>query len=250
MIEKNRIKAVIIDDMPSAVEMLKMDLSQHCPEVMIIGTADGVVSGAKLLRQLKPEVVFLDIEMQDGSGFDLLEILPEINFKIIFVTASDQHAIKAFRFSAIDYLLKPINVADLKEAVGKVTEVDSREKVEVLLEHWSQQEFQHRIALHTNEEIKIVNIADIIRCESDNNYTYFHFLNGSKFLVTRTLKSFDILLSPQRFLRVHQSHLVNLNHVRSYIRSEGGYLLMADKSHVPVSVRKKAEVVEILDRKS
>jgi two-component system LytT family response regulator len=249
MIEEKMIKAVLIDDIPSAIEMLRADLNQHCPEVTIIGTADGVVSGAKLLRQLTPEVVFLDIEMQDGSGFDLLEILPEINFKIIFVTASDQHAIKAFRFSAIDYLLKPINVADLQEAVGKVAQIDSREKVEVLLEHWSQQEDQHRIALHTSEEIKIVNIKDIVRCESDNNYTYFHFLNGSKFLVTRTLKSFDILLSPHRFLRVHQSHLVNLNQVRSYMRSEGGYLLMADKSHVPVSVRKKAEVMEILDNK-
>jgi len=241
------IKAVIIDDVLSAMKMLESDISEHLPEVEIIGKASSVVEAAKLLRKLTPDVVFLDIELEDGTGFDLLEILPEINFKIIFVTASDQHAIRAFRFSAIDYLLKPINVEDLIEAVGKISLFDSKEKVEVLLEH--QKEDRSRITLHSSEEIKIVQVQDIIRCASDNNYTYFYFLNGSKFLVTRTLKSFDQLLDGQGFLRVHQSHLVNLRHVKSYMKSEGGYLLMTDKSQVPVAVRKKAEVLEVLGRR-
>jgi two-component system LytT family response regulator len=194
-------------------------------------------------------VVFLDIELEDGSGFDLLQILPEVNFKIIFVTASDQHAIRAFRFSAIDYLLKPIDLESLKEAVGKAASNDSRANVEVLLDHWSGKPDSSRIALHSSDEIKVVDISDIVRCESDNNYTTFHFINKTRFLVTRTLKSFDQLLREKGFYRVHQSHLVNITHIKSYIKSEGGYLLMSDHSRVPVAVRKKAEVVELLDRR-
>ena len=229
--------------------MLESDLQTHCPEIIIVGKAGSVVSGAKLVRQLKPDVVFLDIELEDGTGFDLLEILPEIDFKIIFVTASDQHAIKAFRFSAIDYLLKPINISDLKEAVHKIGVDDTKEKVEVLLDHWSDKSDSTRIALHSSEEIKIVYLQKIIRCESDNNYTYFHFDDQNKFLVTRTLKSFDQLLRYKGFIRVHQSHLVNVDHIKSYIKTEGGYLLMSDRSRVPVAVRKKAEVMELLSKR-
>lgn len=243
------IKAVLIDDIPAALKMLQSDLKNFCPEVEIIGTAGSVVGGAKLLRQVRPDVVFLDIELEDGSGFDLLQILPEVNFKIIFVTASDQHAIRAFRFSAIDYLLKPIDPDELKEAVRKTLMADSREKIDVLLDHWTDKPDNNRIALHSSDEIKVVDIRDIIRCESDNNYTTFHFSNKSKFLVTKTLKSFDQILSDKGFYRVHQSHLVNISHIKSYIKTEGGYLLMSDQSHVPVAVRKKAEVVDLLNRR-
>ena len=242
------IKAVIVDDLPASVKMLEVDLREHCPEVEIIGKADGVISAVKLLKRVQPDVVFLDIEMEDGTGFDLLEILHEINFKIIFVTASDQHAIKAFRFSAIDYLLKPIDINELKDAVRKVEKADSKENVDVLLEHWSRQNESARIALHSSDQIKVVDIGDIVRCESDNNYTYFHFINGSKFLVTKTLKSFDTLLASHGFFRVHQSHLVNVAMIRSYIKTEGGYLLMRDESRIPVAVRKKAAVIELLEK--
>lgn len=243
------IKAVLIDDIPAALKMLQSDLKNFCPEVEIIGTAGSVVGGAKLLRQVRPDVVFLDIELEDGSGFDLLQILPEVNFKIIFVTASDQHAIRAFRFSAIDYLLKPIDPDELKEAVRKTLMADSKEKIDVLLDHWTDKPDNNRIALHSSDEIKVVDIRDIIRCESDNNYTTFYFNNKSKFLVTKTLKSFDQILSDKGFYRVHQSHLVNISHIKSYIKTEGGYLLMSDQSHVPVAVRKKAEVVDLLNRR-
>ncbi|MCB0687441.1 MAG: response regulator transcription factor [Saprospiraceae bacterium] len=240
------IKAVLIDDVPAALKMLASDLNQYCPEVEIVGTAGSVVEGAKLLKKLYPDVVFLDIELEDGTGFDLLQILPEVNFKIIFVTASDQHAIRAFRFSAIDYLLKPIDVDELKEAVFKASMVDSREKVDVLLDHWTDKAENNRLALHSSEEIKVVEIGNIIRCESDNNYTTFHFTNGTKFLVAKTLKSFDQILSEKGFYRVHQSHLVNVQHIKSYIKTEGGYLMMSDQSRVPVAVRKKTEVLELL----
>jgi two-component system LytT family response regulator len=243
------IRAVLIDDLQPALKMLESDLQSHCPEILIVGRAGSVVRGAKLVRQLNPEVVFLDIELEDGTGFDLLEILPEIDFKIIFVTASDQHAIRAFRFSAIDYLLKPINVSDLMDAVHKIGVGDTREKVEVLLDYWSDKSDHSRIALHTSDEIKIVYLNKIIRCESDNNYTYFHFNDQNRFLVTRTLKYFDQLLVDKGFVRVHQTHLVNVDHIKSYIKTEGGYLLMSDGSQVPVSVRRKATVMELLSKR-
>jgi two-component system LytT family response regulator len=240
------IKAVLIDDIPAAIKMLESDLQTHCPEIEVIGKAASVVSAAKLLREMKPEVVFLDIELEDGNAFDLLQILPEINFKIIFVTASDKYAIRAFRFSAIDYLLKPIDIDELKAAVQKIKNYDSKEKIDVLLDHWSNKNVSDRIALHSNDEIKIVNLLDIVRCESDNNYTNFYFVNKGRFLVTRTLKSYDQLLSESGFIRVHQSHLVNIKHIKSYVKTDGGYLLMSDQSRVPVAVRKKAEVMDLL----
>ncbi len=242
------IKAVLIDDIPAAIKMLESDLQTHCPEIEVIGKAASVVSAAKLLRELKPDVVFLDIELEDGNAFDLLQILPEISFKIIFVTASDKYAIRAFRFSAIDYLLKPIDIDELKDAVQKIKNSDSKEKIDVLLDHWSNKNASDRIALHSNDEIKIVNLLDIVRCESDNNYTNFYFVNKGRFLVTRTLKSYDQLLSESGFIRVHQSHLVNIKHIKSYVKTDGGYLLMSDQSRVPVAVRKKAEVMDLLSQ--
>ncbi len=240
------IKAVLIDDIPAAIKMLESDLQTHCPEIEVIGKAASVVSAAKLLREMKPDVVFLDIELEDGNAFDLLQILPEISFKIIFVTASDKYAIRAFRFSAIDYLLKPIDIDELKDAVQKIKNSDSKEKIDVLLDHWSNKNASDRIALHSNDEIKIVNLLEIVRCESDNNYTNFYFVNKGRFLVTRTLKSYDQLLNESGFIRVHQSHLVNIKHIKSYVKTDGGYLLMSDQSRVPVAVRKKAEVMDLL----
>ncbi|MEO1626089.1 MAG: response regulator, partial [Bacteroidota bacterium] len=205
------IKAAIIDDVPQAIETLKEDLRAYCPEVEVIGQANGVVSGAKLLNSIQPDVVFLDIQMPDGSGFDLLEILPNPNFKIIFTTASDAFAIKAFRFSAVDYLLKPVDPDELMAAVQKLKELSrpSNGSLDLLKETMSEKNRPERIALHTQEKISVVTIADIVRCESSGNYTQFFFVNGEKLLVTRTLKEYDQLFRDHNFARVHQSHLVN-----------------------------------------
>ena len=178
----------------------------------------------------------------------MLEILPDIDFKIIFTTASDKHAIKAFRFSAIDYLLKPIDLDNLQQAVEKIGLIDSKEKVDVLLDHWGKDDRSKRIALQNSDKIRIANVEDIVRCEAENNYTTFYFRNGERFLVSRTLKSYENMLEPHRFIRVHQSHLINLRLVNSYVKAEGGYLLMDNGDRVPVSIRKKANVVEILER--
>lgn len=241
------IKAVIIDDVAKAIKTLQSDLRDYCPNVEIIGTADGVVNGAKLVNELKPELIFLDIQMQDGSGFDLLEIIPHAKAKVIFTTASDEFAIKAFRYAAVDYLLKPVDPEELMDAVTKYKSgAVHNGEIDLLKSTLEEKSLPDRVALHTSEKIHLVELKDIIRCASDGNYTEFHFSSGDKLLVTKTLKEFDNLFEGAGFLRVHQSHLINTSHVEAYIKTEGGYIVMKDQSRIPVSVRKKAAVVKAL----
>lgn len=247
---KNMLKAIIIDDIEQARITLKKDLQAYAPDVSIIGEAGGVVEGAKLLKSLKPDVLFLDIQMQDGSGFDLLDIIKEINFKIIFITASDAHAIKAFRYAAIDYLMKPVDPDELVAALKKLREekVNESEKYKLLNDTLKNYQKPHeKLALHTQDKIHIVNISDIIRCESNVNYTEFFFAGGKKLLVTKTLKDFEDLLSDQGFYRVHQSHLINTKYIKEFVKTDGGYILMTDGCNVPVSTRKRPEVIKMLE---
>jgi two-component system, LytTR family, response regulator len=244
------IKAIIIDDIEQARITLKKDLQVYAPDVQVIGEANGVVEGAKLLKSTEPDVLFLDIQMQDGSGFDLLDILKEINFRIIFITASDAHAIKAFRYAAIDYLLKPVDPDELVTAIKKLREekVNESEKYKLLNDSLKNNNKAHeKLALHTQDKIHIVNISDILRCESSINYTEFHFVNAKKLLVTKTLKEFEDLLSDQGFYRVHQSHLINTKYIKEFVKTDGGYLIMNDGSNVPVSTRKRPEVMKMLE---
>ena len=244
------IKAVLIDDIEQARITLKKDLSVYAPDVEVIAEAGGVVEGARVLRSISPDVIFLDIQMQDGSGFDLLEILPDIPFKIIFITASDAHAIKAFRYAAIDYLLKPVDPDELKTALDKLRnqKLNENDKYRLLNDSLKNAgKPQSRLALHTQDKIHIVNIADILRCESNVNYTEFHFSDGKKLLVTKTLKDFEDLLSEHGFFRVHQSHLVNTRCIKEFIKADGGSLLMSNGKTIPVSTRKRAQVLEMLE---
>lgn len=243
------ISAIIVDDIEQARNTLKEDLKAYCPNIKVIGEAEGVVSGVKLLKAKQPDVLFLDIQMQDGSGFDLLEILPEISFKVIFTTASDAFAIKAFRFSAIDYLLKPIDPDELMEAVKKLEEeqIPQKENIDLLLHSVKENSGPRRLALHTQEKIHITNISDIVRCESSGNYTIFHFADSPKLMVTKTLKEYDQLLQDHGFIRVHQSHLINRQRIKEFVKIDGGYLVMQDQTQVPVSLRKKAAVIKMLE---
>ncbi len=242
------IPSVIIDDVKKARQTLQADLRDYCPEVKIIGEADGVVNGAKVIRNLKPELVFLDIQMQDGSGFDLLEIVDPIDFKIIFTTASDAFAIRAFKYAAIDYLLKPIDPDELKLAVKKAADKQTypRENIDLLLDNMKSRQFPDRIALITQEKIHVTKIEDILRCESNVNYTMFYFTNGKKLIVTKTLKEFDGMLKDRGFVRVHQSHLINSKYIKEYVKVDGGYIVMTDDTPVPVSGRKKQMIVELI----
>jgi two-component system LytT family response regulator len=245
-----KLQAIIIDDIEQARHTLKKDLARYCPEIEITGEASGVVEGVKLLKKRKTDLVFLDIQMQDGSGFDLLDILGDIPFRIIFTTASDAHAIRAFRFAAIDYLLKPIDPDELKEAVAKASRQlqGASESLALLKSDLSAPgKRQERLALHSQDKIQVVNISDIQRCESNVNYTEFHFTGGKKLLVTRTLKDFEELLSGHGFYRVHNSHLINTRFIKEFIKTEGGYLVMTDGTNIPVSSRKRPEVMKMLE---
>jgi two-component system LytT family response regulator len=242
--------AVLVDDMPQALEMLYNDISKKHSNIQIIGTATSVVEAAKLLRKQQPDILFLDIMLGDGTGFDVLEIIPDLRSKIIFVTASDAYAIKAFKFAAIDYILKPYSDEDLNTAIDKALHQIQPEKKQltVLQESISNPtNIPKKISLHTLDKIVVVSLEEIIKCKSDNNYTTFYFENGTKLMVTKTLKYFADLLKESHFLRVHQSHLVNTKYIKEYIKSDGGYLVLKDKSTVPVSVRKRAEVLNAIE---
>lgn len=243
------INAIIIDDIEQARTTLKKDLETYTPEVQIIGEADGVIEGAKLLKKITPDVLFLDIQMQDGSGFDLLDILSDIKFHIIFITASDAHAIKAFQYAAINYLVKPVDpdklILSIQQLKTRLSNEPERYKfLNDSLKH--QHKLQTRLALNTQEKIHIVNIADILRCESNVNYTEFFFTNHKKIVVTKTLKEFEEILTAHGFYRVHQSHLINTAYLKEFIKSEDE-LLMSDDTRIPVSSRRRAEVMKMLD---
>lgn len=240
-------RTIIIEDIPLARELLKKDIQNNCPELELVGEADGVLAGLKLIKNSNPELVFLDIHLGDGEAFEILELIDSPAFKIIFTTASDEYAIKAFEVSAIDYLLKPISQDRLTTAVKKAIKSKHPQKENIsILKETVKKDHIDRIALHTQEQIYIAKTEDIIRCEADGNYTKFHFLNHSPLLVTKTLKSFNNLFSTLQFIRTHQSHLVNRDHIQAYVKTEGGYLLMSDESRVPVALRKKAEVMKVL----
>lgn len=243
-----KIKTVIIDDNPHAILGLKEDIARWFPDLVIVGEADGVVQGAKVLRQTQPDLLLLDIQMGDGTGFDLLEIVPDIHFQLIFTTAHDEHAVRAFRFAAIDYLLKPIDPDELKSAIQKAkinlgNQSNRAEQLPVLQEHFNNKPSPKTIAFNTAEKIQVARLDQIIRLEASGNYTQVFFDNKEKLLLTKTLKEFSQLLEPANFLRVHQSHLINLNFLKEFIKSDGGYIVMQDQSKIPVSVRKRAEVI-------
>ncbi len=245
------IKAIIIDDIEQARTTFKKDLEVYAPDVEVIGEANGVVEGAKLLKTITPDILFLDIQMQDGSGFDLIDILHDIPFKIIFITASDAYAIKAFRYAAIDYLLKPVDPDELISAMDKFRKnrINENEKYQLLndsLKNYNKP--NEKLALHSLDKIHIVAICDILRCESSVNYTEFHFVNAKKLLVSKTLKEFEDLLSESGFYRVHQSHLINTKFIKEYVKLEGGHLIMTDGSMIPVSTRKRPEVMKMLEK--
>lgn len=242
--------AILVDDIPAALKLLENDIQQKHPSISIIGKAESVVEAAKLLRKNEPDILFLDIMLGDGTGFDVLEIFPSLRSKIIFVTASDEFAIRAFKFAAIDYVLKPYSDEELNAAITKATQQiqPAKEQLSVLKESIATpNQRPKKISLHTLDKIIVVDLDDIVRCQSDNNYTEFFFQDGSKILVTKTLKFFSDMLKDYQFLRIHQSHLINVKYIKAFIKSDGGYLVLKDKNTVPVSVRKRAEVIEALN---
>ena len=240
------IKALIVDDEPYSCETLAVLLARYCPEVTIMGSCSNGMEALAVIQKQSPNLVFLDVEMPKMNGFEMLEQLPSINFDLIFTTSYDKYALKAFRFSAIDYLLKPIDREELQKAVQKIvqrTQVPTAQQLEILFQKMHRgSAVVSKIALPTMEGLQMVTIDSIISCDSDSNYTIIRFKNKEKLVVSRTLKDVEELLEDHAFVRVHHSYLVNLNEVLKYVKGEGGYLVMSDGAAINVS-RSKKEVL-------
>lgn len=248
------ITAILIDDDNNLRSGMKALLKKIAPEIQIIGEAESVETSVALLKKAQPQVVFLDIHLGDGSGFDVLEEVSKtnkLNAQIVFITAHEQYAIKAFRFSALDFLLKPVDPDELEKVIEKVKSIvhknDSVAHIDLLLENIRKKvDNFKRIALSNSDGVHLFEISDIIRCESLDNYTKFFIKNNKPILISKTLKEYEELLSEHGFERIHQSHLINLNYLKSYIKKDGGYVIMADETNLPISQRKKEKLQEIL----
>jgi two-component system LytT family response regulator len=249
--------AVIIEDERKFLSVFKSILSSACPEVTLLGDCGSIAEAKDLILTLSPDIVFLDIQLSDGNAFDLLQSLEKSlektifnSLRIIFTTASNEFAIKAFRFSAIDYLLKPIMPNELKEAVQKAeilkNAVGGSNQYKLLLDNISTENSEKKICLSTQSETRVCSVDDITHCESEHNYTTFYFTKEKPLMISKTLKEYEDMLKEFGFERVHQSHLVNLNHIKSYLKKDGGYVLMKDGTEIPISRRKKEHVLDII----
>lgn len=240
--------AIIIDDEPNAVDLLALRLAQKCPKVKVVSACTSSLKGVEAIKLHQPDIVFLDIEMPQMNGFQVLEAVSDISFALIFVTAYDKFALKAFRYSAIDYLLKPIEVEELIEAVNKVERLKqtSKEQIEYFKEsyHSNGKNLPEKIALPYQNGVSFVNISDIIYCEADDNYTKFHLANKQSYLVTKPLKDIQETLEERGFMRVHRQYLINLNQIKKYVKGEGNYLIMVDEKSIPVARSQKEKLIE------
>jgi len=247
------LKVVIVDDEAMARKAIEGMLSLYCEDVSVVGQAEDVKSGASIIQKLNPDLVLLDIQLTDGTSFDILKQINNYDFKVIFITAFEDYAVKAFKFSALDYLLKPIDPNELVSAIDKARQHIQKDnmniKLKALFDNMDNLSKEgKKIVLKTANNVHLVNLSEIIRCQSDKNYTHFFLENTNKVVVSKTLKEYDDILTEYGFYRVHQSHLVNFSHVKRYEKGDGGYLVMADNSIVPVSFRKKEELMKVFNR--
>ena len=232
---------IIIDDMQNAREVIASIIRKSFKKINIVATADSVKSGIQAIKQHSPDIVLLDIQMHDGSGFDLLNKIKPLKFKVIFISAYEEHALKAFKFSALDYILKPIDSAELVTAIKKAEEALAQAGIEEGIDVISNNRDKEskKIVLKTSESIHVINVKDIIRCEADENYTSFFLNDTNRILISKPLKEYDELLTEYGFFRIHQSHLINLNYFKQFKKADGGFAVMSDGTSVPVSSRKK-----------
>ena len=242
------IRAIIVDDEPDCSETLQLMLERYCPEVEVLATCNSGADALEAIATQRPGLLFLDIEMPHMNGFQLLGKLPVIDFDLIFTTSYDQYAIKAIRFSAMDYLLKPVDREELRGAVEKALrrrQPPVPQQLEMLLQRMNQSAIT-RIAIPTIEGLQMIPVQSVISCASDNNYTTLHLKDKKKITASRTLKEVEEMLEGLPFLRVHQSWLVNLDEIIKYVRGEGGYLVMSDGSSVDVARARKESLLKRL----
>jgi len=239
-----KLKTVIVDDEHDAVEFIASIIGEFCPSLEVVGKAYNVFQGISEIEARKPDLLFLDVEMPNGTGFDLLAQFPEKGFDVIFITAFNHYAIKAIKFSAVDYILKPININEFIEAVERASRKrlerhsHSNENLKVLMEN-IRTAAPTRLAIPVSDGMEYLNPKEIIRIEADRSYSWFFVTGNRKMLVSKHLKEFQELLGDRYFFRPHNSHLVNLKYVRKYLRKEGGYIEMSDGAVIPVSRNRK-----------
>lgn len=246
------VTAVVIDDEKNALEVLSMQIERYCPDVKILKLCQGGEEGVAAIKLYEPQLVFLDIEMPKINGFDVLDLTKDHHYNVIFTTAYDQFAIKAFKYSAVDYLLKPIDIEELKLAVSKIKKThpdEFRSKLEILM---SQLDLpvtsQKKIALPTGDGYEMVSISNIIRCESESNYTIVILSDKRKIMLSKTLKEVEHNLNHSQFFRVHNSHLVNTDHISKFYKSDGGYIIMSDGTSINIARAKKDAFFRLLQQ--
>lgn len=244
------ITAILIDDERNALEVLRLQLERHCPQVKVLAACDSGAGGVEAIRRFRPDLVFLDIEMPHLNGFDVLEQTRDLDFSVIFTTAYDQFAIKAFRVSALDYLLKPVDVTELRAAVEKARvkgdRVEWEEKISRLIGQLEPSTTRHtrRIALPVGDALQFMDPDEIVRCESESNYTHIFLAGGKKITLAKTLKEVEDNIGGPPFFRIHQSHLVNMNHILKFIKGDNAYVVMKDGSSIGVSRNRKEAFLE------
>ncbi len=247
-----KLTAVIVDDEEQQRKILSGMLTRRHPDIELRGMADDVPSGIALIKQHSPDILFLDIELKDRTGFDLLRALGDKRPHVIFTTAHVSYAVKAIRFSALDYLLKPIDPAELDEAITKaetvVRETERPVQMDMLLKNIDRSTGDRIIALPVSDGLEMVHVNEIVLCESDSNYTTLHTRDGKRLVISRTLKEFEDLLLGDHFQRIHNSYLVNINHIKKYIRGDGGEVVVSNDMTIPVARRKKQELLDSLDK--
>jgi two-component system LytT family response regulator len=245
------IRTVLVDDEIDSIRVLETLLETNCPDVSIVGKADGVETALLAIQTLHPDLVFLDIEMKQGNAFDLLNQLQPLHFQVIFVTAFDNYAVRAFKYSAVDYLLKPVDADDLRSAVERVTlrsqEKNVMDQMKVLLESMGTfQLSQQKMAVPTLTGLLFIAVRDIIRFEAKGGYTAIHLSNSEQILATRNIKEYADLLPGNIFYRIHNSHIINLHKIEKYQKGRGGYVIMEDGTAIEVATRRREEFLRLL----
>ena len=241
---------VIIDDEPFARQCIESIIAENFAQINIVGQADSVRKGVNVIKNTNPDLVFLDVDLIDGSGFDILTTLKPITFKVIFITAHQEYAVKAIKFSAFDFILKPVSADELIDAINRANADSENQglKWNAFFNNISElNDKPKKIVLRTSESIHLIDITDILRCEADNNYSTFFLKNSQKIVISKGLKEYEDMLSGYGFFRVHQSHLINLNYILRFDKKDGGYVVLTDKSSVPVSQRKKQKLLDFFE---
>jgi two-component system, LytTR family, response regulator len=246
------IKTIIIDDEPELLDMNRALLVNNFENIEVVATCGTVEEGVNLIKEHKPQLVLLDIQLSDGTGFQLLQKVKPYNFSVIFITAHNEFAIKAIKFSALDYILKPVNEQEfcvaVERAISNINNVLIGKQVDTFFDYYDRKTQNRNIVLKTAESINVVEVSDIVYCRSDNSYTTFYLNNKEKILVSRGMKEYEELLEDYGFFRPHHSFLVNLKYISRLDKTDGGFLILKDSTEIPVSTRRKARLIQVLEK--